>query len=168
MRKTLLVMAILLSLATLSFVGNVYANGPVFQQINPPYGATVAAPPTFEWGSGPYNLFRVSMMIPMRGIYWRINLPWVPGNLFDMQWLPYYGLIWCNITVGYPVLWYVTGLNTFNWRTQTIGPSIFFKELCEPDCEGRECGDDGCGGSCGECNTGYTCDEETGQCMTEP
>jgi hypothetical protein len=24
-------------------------------------------------------------------------------------------------------------------------------DVCEPDCEGKECGDDGCGGSCGEC-----------------
>lgn len=24
-------------------------------------------------------------------------------------------------------------------------------ELCEPSCSGRECGDDGCGGSCGKC-----------------
>lgn len=27
---------------------------------------------------------------------------------------------------------------------------------CEPNCDGLECGDDGCGGSCGEC-TGATC-----------
>ena len=28
-------------------------------------------------------------------------------------------------------------------------------EICEPDCEGRDCGNDGCGGECG------TCDEES-------
>ncbi|NOZ87938.1 MAG: LamG domain-containing protein [Deltaproteobacteria bacterium] len=28
---------------------------------------------------------------------------------------------------------------------------------CTPDCKGRECGDDGCGGSCGECDIGSTC-----------
>lgn len=26
-------------------------------------------------------------------------------------------------------------------------------KCCTPDCDGRECGDDGCGGSCGECAT---------------
>ena len=29
---------------------------------------------------------------------------------------------------------------------------------CTPDCEGKECGDDGCGGSCGSCDIGEFCD----------
>ena len=29
--------------------------------------------------------------------------------------------------------------------------------VCVPDCTGRECGDDGCGGSCGSCGEGFTC-----------
>jgi hypothetical protein len=29
---------------------------------------------------------------------------------------------------------------------------------CTPDCSGKTCGDDGCGGSCGTCSSGYTCD----------
>lgn len=28
---------------------------------------------------------------------------------------------------------------------------------CEPSCGGKECGDDGCGGSCGECSSAETC-----------
>jgi outer membrane protein assembly factor BamB len=28
-----------------------------------------------------------------------------------------------------------------------------------PSCTGKECGDDGCGGSCGSCNAGFTCNE---------
>ena len=35
---------------------------------------------------------------------------------------------------------------------------------CEPDCAGRECGSDGCGGSCGTCNSGYDC-TASGQCV---
>ncbi len=31
---------------------------------------------------------------------------------------------------------------------------------CIPDCTGRECGDDGCGGSCGSCADGEACNEE--------
>jgi hypothetical protein len=28
---------------------------------------------------------------------------------------------------------------------------------CVPDCSGKECGDDGCGGTCGTCGSGETC-----------
>ena len=35
---------------------------------------------------------------------------------------------------------------------------------CNPNCSGKECGDDGCGGSCGECINGQTCDN--GNCLT--
>ena len=28
---------------------------------------------------------------------------------------------------------------------------------CTPDCSGKTCGDDGCGGSCGTCSSGYSC-----------
>ncbi len=34
---------------------------------------------------------------------------------------------------------------------------------CTPDCDGKECGDDGCGGSCGSCGSGETC--ENGICV---
>ena len=33
---------------------------------------------------------------------------------------------------------------------------------CEPSCQGKECGDDGCGGDCGTCGSGTQC--EAGQC----
>ena len=33
---------------------------------------------------------------------------------------------------------------------------------CEPSCKGKECGDDGCGGSCGQCTEGKTCKD--GKC----
>jgi len=29
--------------------------------------------------------------------------------------------------------------------------------ICRPACSGRDCGDDGCGGSCGSCRSGWTC-----------
>ncbi|HOX46469.1 MAG TPA: lamin tail domain-containing protein [Myxococcota bacterium] len=35
---------------------------------------------------------------------------------------------------------------------------------CTPDCTGRECGDDGCGGSCGSCVAPEVCDA-SGQCV---
>ena len=35
---------------------------------------------------------------------------------------------------------------------------------CAPQCEGRSCGDDGCGGSCGQCQGGSMCND-VGQCI---
>ena len=37
---------------------------------------------------------------------------------------------------------------------------------CEQECEGKECGDDGCGGSCGNCAPSDTC--INGQCVCVP
>ena len=39
--------------------------------------------------------------------------------------------------------------------------------VCEPDCEGKDCGDDGCGGSCGEC-TGNQSLCVQGDCICVP
>jgi len=38
---------------------------------------------------------------------------------------------------------------------------------CTPNCAGKACGDNGCGGSCGTCTTGYTC-SAAGQCICTP
>ena len=38
---------------------------------------------------------------------------------------------------------------------------------CTPACVGKQCGADGCGGSCGQCPGGFTCDNY-GSCMCEP
>ena len=37
---------------------------------------------------------------------------------------------------------------------------------CQPSCGGKECGNDGCGGSCGGCQQGYSC--KNGQCKEGP
>jgi hypothetical protein len=46
---------------------------------------------------------------------------------------------------------------------------VLMEVPCTPDCEGRQCGGDGCGGNCGECEKidcmTATCIEETGICM---
>ncbi|MCB9791002.1 hypothetical protein H6764_03200, partial [Candidatus Nomurabacteria bacterium] len=41
-------------------------------------------------------------------------------------------------------------------------------EQCTPSCDNKSCGDDGCGGVCGVCDTGQTCNEDTLQCEAEP
>ena len=39
--------------------------------------------------------------------------------------------------------------------------------ICVPQCNGKECGDDGCGGTCGTCADGSGC-LDTGQCICIP
>lgn len=41
-------------------------------------------------------------------------------------------------------------------------------DACQPACEGRNCGDDGCGGSCGTCTGQDTCNNGIGQCVCQP
>jgi hypothetical protein len=36
---------------------------------------------------------------------------------------------------------------------------------CVPDCDNKDCGPDGCGGSCGTCSSGQVCDEDDGECI---
>jgi hypothetical protein len=40
-------------------------------------------------------------------------------------------------------------------------------EVCEPACDGRECGPDGCGGTCGTCGADEVCDETPGLCKPQ-
>lgn len=47
--------------------------------------------------------------------------------------------------------------------------SVTVNQSCTPDCTGRECGDDGCGGSCGSCDDGVGCTDDTcnaGTCLS--
>jgi hypothetical protein len=50
----------------------------------------------------------------------------------------------------------------------TTLPPLTTTTLCLPDCTGKQCGDNGCGGSCGNCDDGLTCTtdicEATGVC----
>ena len=43
----------------------------------------------------------------------------------------------------------------------------FFRSFssCTPNCNGKNCGDNGCGGSCGTCGSGQTC--QSGQCVAQ-
>jgi hypothetical protein len=42
-------------------------------------------------------------------------------------------------------------------------PYLFRLDTCFPTCDGKICGDDGCGGTCGSCLDGQTC-SPTGKC----
>ena len=44
-----------------------------------------------------------------------------------------------------------------------------FTCVCQPQCDGRECGNDNCGGQCPPgCQDNQFCDDEAGQCRTPP
>jgi len=40
-----------------------------------------------------------------------------------------------------------------------------YTDQCTPSCTGKQCGSDGCGGSCGTCSSGYTC--VNNQCIVQ-
>ena len=40
------------------------------------------------------------------------------------------------------------------------GASAPEERVCTPECDGKECGEDGCGGNCGECSSGEHCDPQ--------
>ena len=44
-------------------------------------------------------------------------------------------------------------------------PIMVSNSPCVADCSGKECGEDGCGGICGECSSNYTCSDE-GECVS--
>jgi hypothetical protein len=39
---------------------------------------------------------------------------------------------------------------------------------CVPNCDGKQCGGDGCGGSCGSCGPNQVCTPDSSQCVTIP
>ncbi|HOX60586.1 MAG TPA: thrombospondin type 3 repeat-containing protein [Candidatus Magasanikbacteria bacterium] len=51
--------------------------------------------------------------------------------------------------------------------TDTCNTATGCIHTCVPNCGTKECGDNGCGGTCGTCTTGEQCDA-TGQCIVPP
>ncbi|MBW2990786.1 hypothetical protein KY348_03710 [Candidatus Woesearchaeota archaeon] len=77
-----------------------------------------------------------------------------------------------SYTIQYKVTWvpvkspYIGGLDDPSPKSRYIDVNIDFSSNggCIPDCVGKECGGDGCGGSCGSCSGGETC--QNGQCVS--
>jgi len=62
------------------------------------------------------------------------------------------------MTAGQTVLVVMDGYGNIS---NPNGPYSFSIDYaCSPDCSGKECGDDGCGGTCGECLPSETCSPE--------
>ena len=66
---------------------------------------------------------------------------------------------------------YYIVLDGNSWNTNLAGDftlkiSAYVPDNCTPDCAGLACGDDGCGGYCGLCDTGTFCEDN--QCVGSP
>ena len=62
-----------------------------------------------------------------------------------------------DLTMGQQVFVVVDGAsNSGNSR----GSYALRADICAPDCDGKQCGDDGCGGTCGACGGGLRCVDE--------
>jgi hypothetical protein len=69
-----------------------------------------------------------------------------------------------NLTPGATYMFMCDGYNL-----EQRGPfelRISFHENCSPDCDGLFCGDNGCGGACGECDSSEQCN--SGSCFPNP
>jgi len=63
------------------------------------------------------------------------------------------------------------GIGSFHGKWHERCPPIILPpppppEVCVPDCEDKVCGDDGCGGSCGECDENAVC-YDSGTCHVQ-
>ena len=62
--------------------------------------------------------------------------------------------------------WGESGYMRIKYGVNSLGDSasyITYSGSCTPNCTGKVCGDDGCGGSCGTCPSGQACNS-SGQC----
>ena len=60
----------------------------------------------------------------------------------------------------------VEATNAVEATTPAVAPTPEMEAACLVDCEAKECGDDGCGGSCGNCPLYHSC--SSGRCICTP
>ncbi len=66
------------------------------------------------------------------------------------------------------VTWYYGLLSTSVSATgEMFGPCEDEDSPCVSDCAGKECGPDYCGGFCGYCSSGHSCNYDAGQCIAD-
>ena len=80
---------------------------------------------------------------------------------------------WCNKAWIYwwkcryePKWQFERGITAQEWEDYGLAlQEDICNPVCLPDCQGKECGGDGCGGTCGDCPKGYVCD--SGACAAD-
>ena len=75
-------------------------------------------------------------------------------------------LVWCEDGKLYSSDCGLYGSYLCQWVPDNEGYYCVYQSPCEPDCVAKECGDDGCGGTCGACPPDMSCDG--GVCIEEP
>ena len=86
--------------------------------------------------------------------HWKVNCPNVPGTWKSWAFWQY------TDSGNVPGIGGNVDLDRFNGSLD----ELTHKGICTPDCGGKVCGADGCGGSCGACQGGKTC--MMGQCAS--
>jgi len=61
---------------------------------------------------------------------------------------------------------YFAEIRSLDSSEQIAQYTVFVKMTCTPDCGNKECGSDGCGGTCGSCEYGNVCSPE-GMCKSK-
>jgi len=62
---------------------------------------------------------------------------------------------------------YFVVVDGYEGAVGTFDMSVYCEE-CQPNCTGKVCGDDGCGGTCGACADGQTCKSDQSTCIVVP
>jgi agmatine/peptidylarginine deiminase len=70
---------------------------------------------------------------------------------------------WYPGDADYPLGYYCDASGTVDPNGDPTGQYPLQCGPCTPSCDGKECGSDGCGGSCGTCGAGLTC--QAGACV---
>ena len=150
--------------------GAVYENGSWYPYSNY-YSDWIFTPPQLTASAslkaylGPrFNL----MIYGVAGPYCQVNaFLQLDADISKNPWWELYGGIEALVGVrgeilGYDLLEYESG-DLIGYRKLLADAGGPFS--CIQDCSGRECGPDGCGGTCAPgCGAGETCNESTGQC----
>ena len=98
--------------------------------------------------------------------FWLLRLDGMGNQLWETA----FGDEYSNVSTDFAVLpegqFIIAGHITYaNSEEMDIQVLVTSSECCKPVCDGKECGDDGCGGSCGDC--AGTCDEDYFVCVPE-
>lgn len=70
--------------------------------------------------------------------------------------------------LGSPYIWAADGNGKSEniWCRLVFDYSNYNTEVCQPDCSGKKCGSDGCGGICGTCSDDKDCSSD-GKCLSK-